>query len=238
MPFYEFCHAFHALYYTVCWSVSFLICIPLFPLLLVLKLLYLLGVQQSSSSPFQPDVCSKRRLQQILCSMVIIQKCPFCCDNNYLYRVWNEKFEISANPCILEGNIFEPWCCQVNVCIDVNFDREPMITKYLPFSVTQVKKVKSLSLCAVFGVYSFLSVVNLIIGLEQDNIIDGFVTFYLKVASVVSRVLVGSFLCMPAYVSSNIFTLRFRQIHILIQHMGTWSPIGMAVCTISCTCSW
>ena len=51
-------------------------------------------------------------------------------------------------------------------------------------------------------------------------------------------VVFGSRLYEPADVSTDQSNLCFRQIHISIQHMGTWSPTGMAVCTISCICSW
>lgn len=50
--------------------------------------------------------------------------------------------------------------------------------------------------------------------------------------------LCGSCLYVPVHIRNDKSTLCFRQIHILTQHMGTWSPTGMAVCTISCICSW
>lgn len=52
------------------------------------------------------------------------------------------------------------------------------------------------------------------------------------------KALCGSYLYVPVHIHNDKSTLCFRQIHILTQHMGTWSPTGMAVCTISCICSW
>lgn len=77
------------------------------------------------------------------------------------------------------------------------------------------------SICAVYAGYAFLSVVNLIIGLEQDNIIDGFVTFYLKEASAVPRVPFVNDLYASPDVRADKSALCFRQIRISKQHMDT-----------------
>lgn len=82
-----------------------------------------------------------------------------------------------------------PICCLFNSLIYKNsveavLSAGCMTLLILAISVRFMLKKKAPAdpLFYVYALYSFLSVVNLIIGLEQDNIIDGFVTFYLKEA--------------------------------------------------------